>query len=86
MLKNFQKKKKVYKPLATDSWAKLMYKNGQVEKVEFYYGAGYLTQSSRAIQIPVNVEKLIIHGFDGNTRTVEVGLLQDSLWLLLKNE
>ncbi|MCK5369571.1 MAG: VCBS repeat-containing protein, partial [Cyclobacteriaceae bacterium] len=64
--------KRMYKPGAADSWAELMYKNGQVEKVEFYYGAGYLTQSSRAIQIPVNVEKLIIHGFDGNVRNVEV--------------
>ncbi len=65
-------KKKIYKPHPLDSWAELVYESGQVEKVEFYYGAGYLTQSSRAIQIPDNVEKLIIHGFNGKIRNVDV--------------
>lgn len=65
----------VFNPLASDSWAELVYKSGQVEKVEFYYGAGYLSQSSRIIQIPVTVEKLVIHGFDGNSRVVEAGSL-----------
>lgn len=69
----------IYKPRATDSWAELVYKSGQIEKVEFYYGAGYLTQSSRAIQLPVDVEKLIVHGFDGNVRNVNAGSLHTSL-------
>lgn len=62
--------RKIFKPLSSDSWAELVYKSGLVEKVEFYYGAGYLSQSSRAITIPENVEKLIIHGFDGKTRNL----------------
>jgi enediyne biosynthesis protein E4 len=66
---------KVFKPMAKDQWAKLVYKNGRSEKVEFYYGAGYLTQSSRAIRISDDVEKLIVHGYDGTTRDVEVSAL-----------
>lgn len=55
-----------------DSWGQLFYKDGQTEKVEFYYGAGYLTQSSRAIRISKQVEKIVIHGFDGNTKEINV--------------
>jgi hypothetical protein len=68
--------RKIFKPLATDSWAELVYKSGQHEKVEFYFGAGYLSQSSRAITIPENVEKLIIHGFDGKTRNLDQNSIQ----------
>jgi len=64
--------RKIYKPVATDNWAELVYKSGQVEKIEFYFGAGYLTQSSRSIKISDNVEKLIIHMSDGNTRVVDM--------------
>jgi hypothetical protein len=68
--------RKIFKPLSSDSWAELVYKSGLVEKVEFYYGAGYLSQSSRAITIPENVEKLIVHGFDGKTRTLVLNSLK----------
>jgi len=64
--------RKIYKPLNSDSWAELEYKSGQIEKVEFYFGAGYLTQSSRVISIPDNVVKLVIHEFNGKTRNVEL--------------
>ncbi len=68
-------KKKIYKPLTYDSWAELKYKSGQTEKVEFYFGAGYLTQSSRAISIPDDVVELVIHGFNGKTKNVDLELL-----------
>jgi hypothetical protein len=67
---------KVYKPLSSDSWAELVYKNGQTEKVEFYFGAGYLTQSTRTVSIPGNVEKIIIHGFNGKSRNIDPASLQ----------
>ena len=63
---------KTFNPLTSDSWAELVYKSGQTEKVEFYYGAGYLTQSSRAISVPDNVVKLVIHEFNGKIRNVEL--------------
>lgn len=64
--------RKTYKPLTSDSWAELVYENGQIEKVEFYFGAGYLTQSSRTISIPDNVVKLVIHEFNGKTRNIDL--------------
>jgi len=67
--------RKIFKPLSTDSWAELVHESGQLEKVEFYFGAGYLTQSSRTITISDDVEKLIVHGFDGKTRNIEVNSL-----------
>lgn len=67
-----QVKFKVFKPLPMDQWAELISKNGASEKVEFYYGAGYLTQSSRAIKISDDVEKLVVHSYDGKVRTIEV--------------
>jgi len=70
---------KIYKPLSSDSWAELVYKSGQIEKVEFYFGAGYLTQSTRTISIPANVEKLVIHGFDGKTRNIDAESLRVDL-------
>ena len=71
--------RKIYKPLSSDSWAELVYKNGQTEKVEFYFGAGYLTQSTRTISIPGNVEKLVIHGFNGKTRNIDPASLKVQL-------
>lgn len=68
--------KKKYKPLQSESWAELVYENGQTEKVEFYFGAGYLTQSSRTIRIPNGVKKVIIHMFDGTTREIGAETLE----------
>jgi hypothetical protein len=62
---------KIFQPLPSDSWAELVYKGGQIEKVEFYFGAGYLTQSTRTVSIPGNVTKLVIHGFDGKVRNID---------------
>lgn len=76
---NLGESRKLFKPLPTDSWAELVYKSGRAEKVEFYYGAGYLTQSSRTITIPDKVDKLVIHAFTGKTRNVDVGTLKVSL-------
>ncbi len=65
-------KRKTFKPASNDSWAELVYSSGQKEKIEFYYGAGYLTQSTRKIQIPESAEKLIVHSFEGQIRNVDL--------------
>jgi len=70
-------KRKMFKPLPTDSWAELVHETGQIEKIEFYYGAGYLTQSSRTIRISDSIEKLIVHGFDGKSRVVDLASLTE---------
>ena len=64
-----------FQPEVSDTWGKLIYKDGQEEKVEFYFGSGYLTQSSRAIFIPENTEKLVIYSRDGTSREITGDLL-----------
>jgi hypothetical protein len=68
-------KLKIFKPQPSDSWGELSYKNGQTEKVEFYFGAGYLTQSTRSIALSANVSKLVIHAFDGKIRIIDLAAL-----------
>ncbi|RLD19439.1 MAG: RNA-binding protein, partial [Bacteroidetes bacterium] len=46
--------KSTYIPKLTESSATLVFHNGVRRKHEFYYGSGYLSQSSRAWRIPLN--------------------------------
>jgi hypothetical protein len=62
---------RIFQPLAFDSHAELHYQNGTREKVEFYYGAGYLSQSTRNLMISPNVLKILVYDYKGNQRTVE---------------
>ena len=54
-----------------DFSATLLYKNGTRRKMEFYHGAGYLSQSSRKIAIDSNVLKMVIMSYTGNVREVK---------------
>jgi len=60
----------IFKPGALDVRAELIYPDGKVQKMEFYYGSGYLSQSSRRIQIPRDVKELIIYDSKGDSRKV----------------
>ncbi|MFB6273490.1 MAG: VCBS repeat-containing protein, partial [Salinibacter sp.] len=55
---------------ARDRYAHLSYGDGETRKVEFYRGSSYLSQSSRVLYVPPEVEKTVIHEADGNQRTV----------------
>ena len=44
------KSNRSFKPLAMDSYAELHHEDGKKEKVEFYYGSGYLSQSTRRLR------------------------------------
>ncbi len=66
---------RVFQPLPFDSWAELDYENGKKEKVEFYYGSGYLSQSTRSLIISQTVAEIIVYDFKGNQRTIEYGQL-----------
>lgn len=57
---------------ASDSWADLNYTDGKKQKVEFYYGSGYLSQSSRHFRIPKGVSEMIIHSFNGQSREIKL--------------
>ena len=54
-----------------DFSAILFYKNGDRRKMEFYYGGGYLSQSSRKIAIGNDIVKMVITGYAGNNREVQ---------------
>jgi hypothetical protein len=53
-----------------DSWAELIYSDGRKSNVEFYYGSGYLSQSSRKVKLPPSVKEVIVYRFDGQSRKV----------------
>lgn len=61
---------KEFSPEPYDAWAVLIYGDGAKQKVEFYYGAGYLAQSTRRIRVPQAVRQIVVHDTKGNTRTV----------------
>ncbi|WP_394370251.1 VCBS repeat-containing protein [Zobellia russellii] len=50
--------------------AEIYFKNGDVAKQEFYYGAGYLSQSSNSIQVHESMDKILIYDAEGISREV----------------
>ncbi|MDH4089290.1 MAG: VCBS repeat-containing protein [Cyclobacteriaceae bacterium] len=56
-----------------DSWAEIIFADGRKRHAEFYYGAGYLSQSSRRLRIPGSVKEIIIYDYQGNSRKVIPG-------------
>jgi enediyne biosynthesis protein E4 len=59
-----------FKPEPLDSWSELVYADGRIQKVEFYYGSGYLSQSTRAITIPKKVREIIVYDSKGKSRRI----------------
>jgi hypothetical protein len=49
-----------FEPAPTDVEALLEHADGTNERVEFYYGSGYLSQSTRSILIPKGVKRLTV--------------------------
>jgi hypothetical protein len=52
----------------TDRYAELTYEDGRTRIEEFYYGGTYLSQSSRTLRVPAAVERVVLHGPDGERR------------------
>jgi enediyne biosynthesis protein E4 len=69
------KNERIFQPLTADSWAEFHYLDGEKEKVEFYHGSGYLSQSTRSTSIPATVSKMIVHDFNGNQRSIDLNKL-----------
>ncbi|CAN5575022.1 VCBS repeat-containing protein [soil metagenome] len=55
-----------------DARADIEFTNGQKQRVEFYYGNTYLSQSSRTMTIDENVSSLIIYDFTGKGRNINL--------------
>lgn len=51
-----------------DAFAELYYETGSIERREFYYGSGYLSQSSRICPVPEGVVSINITKYSGEVR------------------
>jgi hypothetical protein len=60
-----------FEPMLFDCRAELVYENGKKEKMEFYYGSGYLSQSTRKSKISASVKEMIVYDFSGNMRVID---------------
>ena len=66
----FQNHGKRFIPLhSDDQWAEIAYGDGRREKVEFYYGSGYLSQASRRLRMSGPVEQVLIYDTEGGKRS-----------------
>lgn len=63
-----QQNREMIEPMGNDSWAEVLYENGKKRKVEFYYGSGYLSQSSRKLKRDGGIKSITLHEFNGNSR------------------
>ena len=55
-----------------DAFAEFYYKTGKTERREFYYGSGYLSQSSRACLLPSGMVSVKVTTYTGETREVPI--------------
>jgi len=55
-----------------DSWAEFVFADERKVRTEFYYGSGFLSQSSRRIKLPPGLKEIIVHDFMGRQRTMPV--------------
>jgi hypothetical protein len=67
-----RKKAKIIKLSADDINAIIYFKNGKIEKDEFYYGSSFLSQSSRFLVIRDNVKTYVVENSRGVRRNVPV--------------
>ncbi len=63
----------IYVPVTqADSYAELTYSDGKKEKVEFFYGSGFLSQSSRVLRVPQGA-KAVVYDVLGKKREIKTG-------------
>ena len=53
-----------------ESRAEIFYQDGRKQKIEFYYGSGYLSQSSRKILLPRSFKEIVIYDYAGKSRKI----------------
>jgi hypothetical protein len=70
VMKSLKRPLKIIKLKNDEVSAELTYKNGSKEYREFYYGSGYLSQSSRVCHIPEGVVSVIFTTYKGETRKI----------------
>ncbi len=74
VLKVFKLKRKIkhLNILPDDINAMITYKDGTIQKEEFYYGASFLSQSARFLILNSGMKSITIKNNSGNTRTIEI--------------
>ncbi|MFH5883372.1 VCBS repeat-containing protein [Halalkalibaculum sp. DA3122] len=61
----------VLKPPASASHLMITYQDGSTEKRELYYGSGYMSQSTRKINLPENVKSVTLYNYEGEQQTLD---------------
>lgn len=59
-------------PEILDTKAEYIFTDGTKQVVEFYYGSGYLSQSTRTTSIPAGVSEIIVYNSKGASRKIAV--------------
>jgi hypothetical protein len=62
-------KEEIIKIQPTDSYAEVSYSDGRKQRIEFYYGSGYLSQSARSFTLPKEATEIRIYDFAGKGRS-----------------
>lgn len=75
VLRNGKHKSKSVKVHPMDAWAVVELSGGRKQKVEFYYGSGYLSQSSRLLHLPAGFHSAQLFSFSGELRLTIPGSL-----------
>lgn len=60
-----------FTPFSNDVFCTLYFSNKKTQKVEFYYGSGFYSQSSRTILIPPDVDYIVVCNSRGECRTIK---------------
>jgi enediyne biosynthesis protein E4 len=59
-------------PLNSETYAEIIDMDGKKQKVEFYFGSGYLSQSTRSLRVNRKVKEVIYYNSKGVARKVNV--------------
>jgi hypothetical protein len=63
-------KVRVHTLTPSDRWADVEFTDGKKQRVEFYFGSGYLSQSTRKFTLPARVKDFVIHDYKGVSRKI----------------
>jgi hypothetical protein len=68
---NNEQNQNSFSPTNGDSYAVMIKKDGKKERVEFYYGSGYLSQSSRKLKIADVITAFTIYDSKGKSKKIK---------------
>ncbi len=71
VIENIVSNRPVFVAKDNDVFALVTGKNGSRIKYEFYYGSGYLSQSSRSLRLPADTKKVLVYNSNGESREID---------------